>query len=148
MPNPFAPMQALKPYAPLDLSGLGRASRERQRLELERDRLEQQRKQWDERMELQKLKIQADQTQQALKQQQAQKEFELEQQKLNEQRRFDAQSKFAELVGQQRYQEARAMVPQMTQLGMQVELLGEDPETGLPTWRVEANPEAAQSERR
>lgn len=140
-------MLKLNPMSAIDLDGASRGSSslERERLKLMREQFENQKKQQQEQIRLDR---EAEAGRMARERMQGQRAKEAAQAaaaaKVTESKQ-SAYQKFTELNGQGDIEGARAMVPFMSSLGMAVDLEGE--EGGLPRYRIEMDAaEAAKRE--
>lgn len=118
------------------------ASMERERLQLMREQFENTKLQQQKELEYQKT---AEQGRMAREQMQSDRQAAAAQAAAAAERtkvQQAALADFTKLNGAGDVEGARAMVPMLTQLGLEVELLGE--ENGLPAYRIGPDPEAAQ----
>ncbi len=118
------------------------ASMERERLKLMREQFEETKRQHQQELEYNKLaeqgRMQREQMQSDRAAQAQQATAAAEKTKVQQ----AALADFTKLNGSGDVEGARAMVPMLTQLGLSVDLLGE--ENGLPTYQIGEDPEAAQ----
>jgi len=123
-----------------DLGG-GESSLERQRLELMKQQFQETKRQHDQEQEYNRIaeagRMKREQMISDRAAQAAQAALEAKKQEAQQ----SALADFTKLNGAGDVEGARAMVPMLTQLGLQVDLLGE--ENGLPSYRIGPDPEAA-----
>lgn len=121
-------MLKLNPLSPINMGGLGQQSgMERERLRLAREQFDWEKKQAEENARLEREKSAA-QLAKARLEAEATKAAKLQEDRLK------AYGEFTKATGEGNVEGARAMVPMMHSLGMDIELEGE--EGGLPRYRV------------
>lgn len=135
---------SLSPLAPINVGGMGQLGMERQRLQLMREQFENQKRQQEEEN---RLRQEAEAGQMARARMAGEREQAKAQAKaaakLQEQK-LALHQKFTEAAGSGNIEAAHAMVPIMTELGMGVDLEGE--EHGLPRYRVTMDAKQAAAE--
>lgn len=127
----------LNPLAPLNFGGGGGGggSLERERLKLMREQFENQKKQQAEQMRLAQIEENGRMARERMTTERMAEQKRLEQEAFTKAERQKAMAEFAKLNASGDIETARAMIPQMTALGMGVDLEGE--EGGLPRYRIE-----------
>lgn len=142
-------MLRLQPGAPLDFgSAFGRggsSSLERERLKLMREEFENLKAHQAKQDELERYKANQLTAKAQLDKEAKLAEIEAAKAAKNREEKLKAEQEFLKLAGQGDIEGAHALVPLMTDLGMGVELEGE--EDGLPRYRIDFDAKAAAAER-
>lgn len=133
-------MPSFQSLAPTRLDSSPDMSLERQRLQLMRDEFQNTKDQQRKQMELAQMEEGGRMAREKMIQDRQLAEQQAAQSAAGKAESSAALAKFTELNGQGDIEGARAMVPLMTQLGMQVDLLGE--QDGLPAYQIGPDPEA------
>lgn len=139
--NMLAPVQALSPIPSMGVDP--QASLERQRLELMQQEFENTKQQQSRQAAFQQLEEQGRNARAQLEDQRMRETAAAAQKEKEDTAKRALYTKFSELNGQGKIEEARAMVPEMNSLGMSVDLLGEA--GGMPSYRVHMSPEEAKA---
>jgi hypothetical protein len=139
--NLVMPLHGLSPIK-LDLDGGGDASLERQRLQLAQEQFENVKWQQRKQLELQQMEEGGRMARERMVSDRIQQQQQAEAAAKVKEQQNAALANFTKMNGEGDIEGARAMVPLMSQLGMQVDLLGE--QNGLPAYRIGPDPEAAQ----
>lgn len=137
--DPGGMMMKLSPTAPIDLGDW--SGTEREKLRIMREQMEATRKQRADQLEMQKLAENGRMARERMMGEREQAAAEAQAQAKHLEAQQKAQGEFLKLNGEGDIEGARAMVPLMDSLGIDVELQGEDP-SGLPRYRVDLNPKA------
>jgi hypothetical protein len=131
-------MLKLNPLSPINMGGLGQQSgMERERLRLAREQFDWEKKQAEENARLEREKSAA-QLAKARLEAEATKAAKLQEDRLK------AYGEFTKATGEGNVEGARAMVPMMHSLGMDIELEGE--EGGLPRYRIDMDAAATEAQ--
>lgn len=141
--NPQDMMARVAPLAPikLDLGGGQGMSMERERMKLMREQFENTKKQQQEQMALAKLEESGRMAREQMQNQRMQDQAAAQAAAAKKEAQDKTLAKFSELNGSGDIEGARAMIPLMASMGMDISLEGE--ENGLPRYRIGPDPEAA-----
>lgn len=144
MPLGNASDYVLKALSPITSSGVDpQGSLERQRLELMQQQFENLKQEQARQAAFQQLEEQGRNARAQMENQREQEKAAAAAKLAQDTAKRGAYAKFTELNGQGKYDEARAMLPEMNDLGMSAELVGET--GGLPSYRVHMSPQEAQA---
>lgn len=135
-------LMKVQPLSPikLDMGGGAQMSMERERLKLMREQFENTKQQQAQQLELSKLEENGRMARERMQQDRLAQAQIAQAEAAKKEEQTKVLAKFTELNGAGDVEGARAMVPLMDSLGMDIELEGE--ENGLPRYRIGPDPEA------